>query len=328
MVKLMNTTKKSPVLYWIFGLLVLAAVLSAIYYTFYYASAPVYFAIGNGRLEANDVHIASKLPGRIEQVTVKEGDQVIKSQLVVKMDTKTLEAQLKQAESQVLKAKVERQRAMAIVEERNSECKYAKKQLQRTQDLIQRNFASEDDLDTAQLKVETTQAACAAAEAMVEVAEASIQAAQASVERLKADLEDSSITSPISGRVLYRIAEPGEIVASGSKILTIIDLSDVYMTIFLSEMDAGKISMGSSTRIILDAVPELPIPAEVSFISPLAQFTPKVVETREERSKLRFRVKVSVNNAFLQDHIDLIKPGMPGMAYIKLNPEAEWSDIL
>ncbi|MGI0118673.1 HlyD family secretion protein [Zooshikella sp. RANM57] len=324
----MNTSKKSPILYWLFGLLVLSGVLGLTYYSFYYASAPAYFAMGNGRLEANDVHIASKLPGRIEQVTAKEGDQVVKNQLVVKMDTKTLEAQLKQAESQVLKAKVERQRAMAIVEERNSECKYAKKQLQRTQDLIQRNFASEDDLDTAQLKVETTQAACAAAEAMVEVADASIQAAQASAERLKADLEDSSITSPVSGRVLYRIAEPGEIVASGSKILTIIDLSDVYMTVFLSETDAGKVIVGSDARIVLDAVHDLHIPAKVSFISPLAQFTPKVVETREERSKLRFRIKVSVNDAFLKDHIDLIKPGMPGMAYIKLNPEVKWSDIL
>ncbi|MBU2711934.1 HlyD family secretion protein [Zooshikella harenae] len=324
----MSTSKKSPILYWIFGLLVLAGVVNAIYYTFYYASAPTHFAMGNGRLEANDVHIASKLPGRIERVTVKEGDKVVENQLVVKMDTKTLEAQLKQADSQILKAKVERQRAMAVVEERNSECKYAKKQLQRTQDLIQRKFASEDDLDTAQLKVETTQAVCAAAEAMVEVADASIQAAQASAERLQVDLEDSSITSPVSGRVLYRIAEPGEIVASGSKILTIIDLSDVYMTVFLSEADAGKVSVGSDARIILDAFQDLHIPAKVSFISPLAQFTPKVVETREERSKLRFRIKVRVNNAFLQDHIDLIKPGMPGMAYIKLNSEAKWSDIL
>ena len=174
----------------------------------------------------------------------------------------------------------------------------------------------------------TTQAACVAAEAQVAEAEAAIGAAVAETERLQADLKDYVLKAPRHGRVLYRVAEPGEVLAPGGKVLTIIDLTDVYMTFFLPEKKAGKVAMGADARILLDAVPDLVIPAKVSFVAAKAQFTPKYVETRSEREKLMFRVKAQIDPALLKQHEPQVKTGVPGVAYVRLDPNVEWPEYL
>ena len=107
------------------------------------------------------------------------------------------------------------------------------------------------------------------------------------------------LKSPIAGRVLYRLAEPGEVLAAGGKVLTVLELTDVYMTIFLPTALAGRIAVGSEARIVLDAVPQYVIPATISFVAARAQFTPKDVETRTEREKLMFRIKVRIDPELL-----------------------------
>jgi HlyD family secretion protein len=171
-------------------------------------------------------------------------------------------------------------------------------------------------------------AALASARIDVDYREAVIAAAAAHAERIKADIADSTLTSPIRGRVLYRLAEPGEVLAAGGKVVTVLELSDVYMTIFLPTEDAGRAVIGSEGRIVLDAVPHLVIPAAVSFVAPRAQFTPKEVETRTEREKLMFRVKVRIDPELLARHADRVRTGLPRVAYVRLDARAEWPEHL
>jgi HlyD family secretion protein len=155
-------------------------------------------------------------------------------------------------------------------------------------------------------------------------AEAAVDAARAAIESISADINDAVLTAPRAGRVQYRVAQPGEILPSGGRVLNLVDVGDVYMTFFLPTAQAGRVAMGTEVRIVLDAVPQYVIPAKVSFVADVAQFTPKTVETEEERQKLMFRVKAQISPELLRQYIQYVKTGLPGVAYVKLDPEAEW----
>jgi len=288
------------------------------------------FASGNGRIEATEIDIATKLAGRLEAVLAEEGDMVETNQVVARMDTDSLAAQLRSAQARVRQAQRERDHAEAIVRQRKSECTLAEKQLARSRAMRRRDSGaiSQEQIDHDVSALETARAACAAAEAQVANADAAIEAAVAEVERISADIDDSTLRAPLGGRVLYRLAEPGEVLAAGGKILTLLDLTDVYMTLFLPTEQAGRVSMGAEVRIIFDAAPQLVIPATVSFVAPEAQFTPKEVETRNERDKLMFRIKARIDPALLREHIEKVKTGVPGVAYVRLDPDQPWPDFL
>ena len=121
-----------------------------------------------------------------------------------------------------------------------------------------------------------------------------------------------------------RVAQPGEVLPSGGRVLNIVDLSDVYMTFFLPETIVGRVGLGSDVRIILDAAPNLVIPAKVSFVSSTAQFTPKTVETASERQKLMFRVKAQIAPSLLTRHLEQVKTGLPGEAWVKVDKQQDW----
>ena len=148
------------------------------------------------------------------------------------------------------------------------------------------------------------------------------------METIKVNIEDSKLYSPIKGRVLYKIAQNGEIVASGGKVLVVLDLMNTYMNIFLPTSQAGLVNIDSEARIVLDAVPNVAIPAHVTFVSPLAQFTPKEIETQAEREKLMFRVKVRIDATVLEKYFKEIKTGLPGIAYIKYDKNTPWPESL
>lgn len=149
-------------------------------------------------------------------------------------------------------------------------------------------------------------------------------AAEATIARIDADLADSVLKAPRDGRVQYRVAQPGEVLGAGGKVLNLIDLSEVYMTFFLPETVAGRVAIGSEVRILLDAAPGYVIPAKISFVASTAQFTPKTVETASERQKLMFRVKAQIDPDLLQKHQQRVKTGLPGVAWVKLDPQAAW----
>ncbi len=155
-------------------------------------------------------------------------------------------------------------------------------------------------------------------------AEASVDAARAAIESISADIDDSTLVSPRDGRVQYRVAQTGEVLSAGGRILNLVDLSDVYMTFFLPTGEAGRIAIGTEVRLVLDAAPQYVIPARVTFVADVAQFTPKTVETAEERQKLMFRIKAHIDKELLQKHIRQVKTGLPGMAYVRADPQVAW----
>ena len=295
----------------------------------YYRIPPlVGFASGNGRLEAKEVDIATKFYGRVSEILVDEGDNVRAGQIVARMDTESLQAQLREAEASVIRAEKQRSTALAIVAQRESECRLAKRNLLRSKILYENGDIPLQKLDQDRAQYDVAKAMCDAAKADVANAEAAIDAAVAQADRLRIDIDDGILKTPISGRVQYRLAEPGEVLSAGGKVLTIINLSDVYMTVFLPMEDAGVLSIGAEGRIVLDAAPGLAILANVSFVSSKAQFTPKEVETTKERQKLVFRVKVRIPPETVQKYEAWIKPGLPGVAFVRVDPKAAWPENL
>ncbi len=272
------------------------------------------FAYGNGRLEATEVSISTKLAGKIAEIYVNEGDLVRKGDKLALMQLNVLNAELAQAQAEL-------KRADAELRHKRTGCSNAKRRFERHEQMLKSQATSEQSYDDAKANYLSAQADLEAAAAAVEIAKAKIL-------RTQEDINDSLLVSPIRGRVQYRVAQPGEILNTGNGILNLVDLTDVYMTFFLPEEIAGKVKIGAESRIVLDAIPDIPIPATISFVADVAQFTPKTVETREERQKLMFRVKAKIDPALLEQHIQYIKTGLPGEAWVKINPEAKWPEFL
>jgi HlyD family secretion protein len=273
--------------------------------------------VGNGRLEATEVQIASKTPGRLAEVLVDEGDKVTKGQLLARMDTRTLEAQRRQAEAEVIRARENLSAAQANVQLRQSEQLLAHQELKRSQELFKRGFASGQIIDQQQSRFDTGNAAVAAARAQVSAVGAGIGAAQAEVAQLTSEIDDSSLRAPIDGVIQLRMAEPGEVLGAGGRVLLLIDPNDQYMNLYLAASVAGRLAVGDEARILLDALPGQPLPAKISFVAAKSQFTPKEVETRDERQKLVFRVKLHLTQP---SAVPQAKPGMPGNGYVRTAP--------
>ncbi len=288
---------------------------------------PESIAFGNGRIEATEVDIATRLSGRLTEVSVNEGDIVKAGQIVAKLDTDELNARLQQAQAQVQQVRENRKYASAIVRQHQSELELARKNLARSQNLYVNNNISLVQLQQHEAAVDSLVAAIAAAKAQVVASDSAINAALAQKQAIQTNINDSLLKSPIEGRVLYKLLEPGEVIGSGGKVLTVLKMDDIYMTIFLPTSDVGRVKIGSEARIKLDAIDTV-IPAKVSFVSPEAQFTPKQIETQNEREKLMFRVKVKIDPDFLQSNLQRLNSGSPGVAYVQLDENASWPESL
>lgn len=288
------------------------------------AGLPAGLASGNGRLEATEVDVATKIAGRLSELGPREGDFVEAGAVVARLDADDLRAQLQAAEAQIRQAQRAVDQSRAGVRKSQSDVALAGKTLKRSEDLVGRGFISRSKLDVDQTGMEGAMAGMAQARGKVGEADAGVAAAEAKAESLRVTLNDTSLKAPIAGRVLYRLAEPGEVLAAGGKALTLVNLSDMFMTIYLPTDKAGQVALGSEARIVLDALPGQVVPASVSFVAPKAQFTPREVETRTEREKLMFRIKVKPDPAWLAAHRDLAKGGMPGVAYVRVDGNAVW----
>ncbi len=316
------------------------------------AKLPAGFARSNGRIEATEIDIATKRAERIKDVLVDEGDFVTAGQVVAHMNTEVLEAQLREAVAKLgmtqsavdatrsMQAQRESEKAAneAVVLQREADLDLANREFARVQRLAGSGAASTEELDTrrsalyaskaavntAKANVAASGAAIATAKAAVIAAEATVADARATIDRIKADINDSTLKAPREGRVQYRVSQPGEVLPAGGKVLNMIDLDDVYMTFFLPTDWAGRVQIGAEARIILDAAPQFVIPAKVTFVADVAQFTPKTVETAEERQKLTFRIKAHVDRDLLRKYVRDVKTGLPGVAYVQLDPQAPW----
>jgi HlyD family secretion protein len=282
----------------------------------------------NGRLEAEQAEIATKFPGRIAVVFVKEGDMVKPGDVLARMDTAELEAQLQAAEAQVRKAEHEKIQSEALIAQRISERTFAGQELQRTATLVEKGWSTRELLDQRQSQLKVAQAAYDTAVASVDAAKAQIAAGQAEVARLKSQIKDSMLVAPAGGRIQYKLAQPGEVLSAGGRVLTLLDLSDVYMTIFVPARVAGPLAVGDEARVTLDPLPGYVFPAKVTFVATEAQFTPKTVETAEEREKLMFRVKLTINPELRARYENQVKTGIRGIGFVRADKNVAWPDSL
>ncbi|UJW76013.1 HlyD family secretion protein [Rhizobium sp. SL42] len=317
---------------------------------------PAGIASGNGRIEAVEIDISTKTAGRIKEILADEGDFIAAGQVVAVMDTTQLEAEQRQLQAQLRRAEIgvdaaqsvvaqrqaEREAADATVAQRQAQLDAASIKLARAERLLENKTTTQQAVDDDRASVESAKAAVAAARAQVAASDAAIssaraqvvdagaavEAAKAAIESIAAQLREGMLRAPRDGRVQYRVAQPGEVLAAGGRVLNIVDLGDVFMSFFLPTSVAGRVALGSEVRLVLDAAPGYVIPAKVSFVADVAQFTPKTVETEEERQKLMFRIKAKVASELLRKHMDQIKTGLPGMAYVRVDPAVEWPQHL
>jgi HlyD family secretion protein len=311
---------------------------------------------GNGRIEATEIDIAPRVSARVKEILVHEGDYVTAGEVLVYMDTDVLEAQLKEVQGKLLQAnhfvavqqstlmqrKSEKIVAEAMLRQREAELEVAEKRWNRSAKLVSEGATSQQTADddwatyksaiaakeAARAQIGAADAAVVTAQEQVNGAESAVEASKGTVQRIQADIKDSELKTPRDGRIQYRIAQPGEVVNAGSPVLILTDLSDVYITFFLPTAIVGRIKIGEEARLILDVAPEFVIPAVISFVSDVAQFTPKTVETAAEREKFMFRVKARIPKEVLKKYITYVKTGMPGEVYIRLDTSKPWPNKL
>src|SRR5215813_9751696 len=342
--------------------LVVGGVLTYKYWKSTQSALPVGIVSGNGRIEARLSDASAKEPLRVKEVLVDEGDLVRPGQVLVKLDTVTIDAELAKDEAAVASAReefaaskaaiaaayadiaacnAEIASANAAIEQQQSEIQLAQIEADRQRRMLAENATSQAMFDVRQTALETTtatlkstqakagaaRARAGAAQSQADAAQQQIGVALAQVERTKSRIKDATLISPVTGRVLYRLVEPGEVLGAGGKALTLVDLRDVYMEIFLPSEHAAVLKTGADARITVDYEPNAAAAAHVTFVSPEAQFTPKQVETKSEREKLMFRVKIQIPPELVEHYVERIKTGVRGVGYVKVST-ATWPDWL
>lgn len=294
----------------------------------------------SGTIEAVEVSVAAMTSGQVLKMAVDEGARVEQGDLLAVIESEALEIQLRQAEAGVkladaqlrllLKgARVEDIRqAEEALRQAEANLKLAEAEQARIASLFARQSATAQQKDGAETRLALARAQYeAASQALqkwrtlaqpeeIRQATARLEQAEASRDLLKKMIADATIISPVSGVVSHRAVEQGEFVVPGTVLLTIADLDEVRLEIFVLESELGKIRPGQPAEIRIDSYPDRVFTGNVQFISPEAEFTPKNIQTKEERVKLVYRVRIKVSNP---EHI--LKPGMPADAVIRIEED-------
>ncbi|APO85633.1 HlyD family secretion protein [Marivivens sp. JLT3646] len=279
---------------------------------------PEGFARGNGRIEADLVDISTRLAGRVSEITVREGDLVQPGNVLTVMDTTELEAQKMRAEAAVASAEAAVAVAQAGVTEAEARLALSQSELTRAETLNERGVVSGEELDIRRTEAQLAEAGRTAAQAGVVAKQRAVDAETAALREIEARIADSTLYASQAGRVLYRLAQPGEVLGGGGKVLTLVSLGDVYMEFFLPASAAPRVRLGDEARIVVDVMPDIAVPALVSFVAPQAQFTPKQVETVEERESLMFRIRVRIPQELVAERLAQVKTGVRGVAWVRL----------
>ena len=299
------------------------------------------YASGNGRLEATEVSINVKFTERIEKLLVNEGDTVTKGQAVAKLKSDTMQAEydeaVKSAESAVHDVEVKSQAinvARCDVASRQADLTASKSRFIRSRELVKSGAISKQTFDDDEARYKEARSALASAKENVRLSVATLASARANAEATKAHaevlatkLQEETLYAPRSGRIQYRVAREGEVVDAGGRVFSMWDMDDVYMTFYVSEFAAGRIKIGADVLLVMDSDRDHPIPAKVSYVATVAQFTPKTVETKDERSKLMFRIKAKVDPSIIANNPEL-KAGVPGVAWVKFDADKPWPKFL
>lgn len=291
-------------------------------------AALIGFAVANGRIEVERVAVATKYAGRVAEIRVDEGDFVTEGSVVAEMDVAELLAELAEAKANERQAQQGIYKAEADIGIRQADLKLAEIELERATTLQKKNASSVAEVDRRRAQRDVAAASLKGALVTVEDSKAAANAAAARVLRLEAVIADMTLKAPTDGRVEYRLVKAGEVLAAGGQVATLLDLADVHMVVFFPTAVAGRVGVGAEARIVLDAAAEYVIPAKISFVAAEAQFTPKFVETKTERDKLTYRIKVEIDQEILATYRDYVKAGLTGNAYLQVDPQAAWPDYL
>ncbi|MBS1551673.1 MAG: efflux RND transporter periplasmic adaptor subunit [Bacteroidetes bacterium] len=292
----------------------------------------------SGTIEATDVVVSSKTAGQIEDIAVKEGDKVSKDDLLVVLDHKSLDIQLRQMSAGIEQAEAQlrllqsgaRKEDIALAKEQVKTAKINLDQAltdkERLSKLLESNTITQKQFEDASVKYELAQNQYNTARQNllkvsnivrpeeIESSKANLKRNQVGLEIIQKNIEDCTVKSPLSGIVTKKFVEAGEYVTPGSSLLKLSDLSIVNFYIYINETDLGKIKLGQKAEVKTDSYKDKIYGGEVIFISPEAEFTPKNIQTPEERTKLVFKVKIQIPNPDSE-----LKSGMPADAKLIIN---------
>lgn len=274
--------------------------------------APEGFIDTNGQMDADEVFIAPEVPGRVIGVYTKEGETLEPGQLVAVIDKEKIQARYDQASAMVLAATSQVVRAQNEILAIEAQKTRILRDYERAENLFKEGAIAERTYDEALAAKRMVLARLDATKAMLEGAKEQLRRAQAGKDEATSYLGDTRVASPTAGFVLSKLVEQGEVVQAGTPLFVVIDLNQTYLKVFLPQKEVNLLKVGDKARIYLDAMPKEPFPAYVSYISQRAEFTPKFVETKEQRESLVFEVRLRPRTPTAQ-----LKPGMPAEARIQ-----------
>jgi len=285
---------------------------------------PLGISFGNGRVEADEIDIAAKYAGRVSELLADIGDMVTPGQIVARMDTRDLQESLSKSEAQDRQAQHAVDEAKANLAQQQAQKLLAQQEMDRSSSLLKNGWTTQEIADQRKQALDAAVAGLNAAQERISQAQHALDAAEHDAGFYRVQIADNTLVASKMGRIQYRLANIGEVLPAGGKVFTMLDFSYVYMDVYLPTQEAGKVKIGADARIVLDAYPTHPIPAKVAFIASQSQFTPKTVETKTERDKLMFRIRVRIDEDRLRAHSDAIRSGLPGLTYIRWDPTAAW----
>ena len=289
----------------------------------------------SGTLESVDVNVGAKVPGQIVSMLVDEGSRVRTGDTIAVLDKATLRMQWYQAQAGVDLARAQyqmlqngaRSEDISASEQSllqmESTLKNATDDYQRMKSLIASHSVTQKQYDDAESRFNVAQAQYNTARQNLQkmrrfarpeelaAAKARMEQAQAGADLIRKQLTDATITAPVSGIVTHKPVETGELLGAGATVVTVSRLDTLNLMIYVSDTDLGKVKLGGAADVVVDTYPDRSFPAHVVYIAPIAEFTPKNIQTKEDRTKLVFGVKLEVDN---RDGI--LKAGMPADAYL------------
>jgi HlyD family secretion protein len=289
----------------------------------------------SGTLESVDVNVGAKVPGQIVRLLVDEGSRVKAGDTLAVLDQSTLRLQWEQAQAGVDLADAQYKllvhgarpedisAAREVLLQMKSTLTNATEDFARMKALLATHSVTQKQYDDAESRLAVTQAQYNSAQQNLQkmerfarpeeiaAARAKLEEARAGADLLLTQLNDACILAPVSGTVTHKPVEAGELISAGSTVATISRLDTLNLMIYVSDTDLGKVRLGAPADVIVDTYPHRPFPGRVVYISSIAEFTPKNIQTREDRTKLVFGVKLEVDNPE-----GILKAGMPADAYL------------
>ncbi len=290
----------------------------------------------SGILEAVEVNVSSRVSGQLLRLLVDEGSSVREGDTIAVIDSESLQLQLQHAEAGVDLAEAQYQllkngarsedlhTAEETVRQTEASYKAAKSDFDRIKELYSTHAVSAKQFEDAESRVTISLAQLNAAKQNMQkiqryaraeelaAASARVQQARAQAQLVRKQIRDSYIIAPVSGTVTQQPVEAGELVGAGSVVVRIARGEMMELMIYVNETELGKVKVGGTAEVMIDTFPEKKYPATVMYVSPVAEFTPRNVQTKDERTKLVFGVKLAVENSAGE-----LKSGMPADAILR-----------